>query len=47
MADEMGGGMGEAGTEDHPSYSDIGGEDPNPGQVTGTETFDEPAGGTE
>ena len=47
MADEVGGELGDAGSEGHPSYSDIGGEDVNPGDMTGTETFDEPAGGTE
>ena len=49
MADEMGtgGGMGDAGTEANPSYSDIGGEQVEPGQQSGVETFDEPAGGTE
>ena len=46
MADEMGtgGGMGDEGT---PSYSDIGGEQVEPGDQSGVETFPEPAGGTE
>jgi hypothetical protein len=48
MAEETvpGGGM-DAGTPDPGSYSDIGGEQVEPGEQSGVETFPEPAGGVE